>query len=121
MEAMIAQPDYSNPVTASLTYTCWCQDDHGGPSGVWCRVPMYSVLHPDAVVVEVAYALRVLYIFCSHHLLCARLHTAYQDAAQAAVEELEGIVARIWARWPGVGILVQGDSGFFSRRENAVM
>ena len=53
-----------------------------------------------------------LYIFCGHHLLCARLRTADQDAAQGVVEELEGIIARIRAKWPGVGIIVRGDSGF---------
>ena len=46
------------------------------------------------------------------HLLCARLRTADEDAAQGVVEELEGIVERIRARWPGVGIIVRGDSGF---------
>ena len=53
-----------------------------------------------------------LYIFCGEHLLCARLRTADQDAAQGVVVELEGIVARIRARWPGVGVVVRGDSGF---------
>ena len=53
-----------------------------------------------------------LYIFCGHHLLCARLRTADEDAAQGVVEELEGIIARIRAKWPGVGIIVRGDSGF---------
>ncbi len=53
-----------------------------------------------------------LYIFCGHHLLCARLRTADTDAAQGVVAELEGVVGRIRARWPGVGIIVRGDSGF---------
>ena len=53
-----------------------------------------------------------LYIFCGHHLLCARLRTADTDAAHGVVEELEGIVGRIRAQWPGVGIVVRGDSGF---------
>lgn len=59
-----------------------------------------------------SYCYLPLYIFCGHHLLCARLRTADEDAAQGVVEELEGIVARIRARWPGVGIVVRGDSGF---------
>ena len=53
-----------------------------------------------------------LYIFCGEHLLCARLRGADRDAAAGVVEELEGIVARIRAQWPGVRILVRGDSGF---------
>ena len=59
-----------------------------------------------------SYCYLPLYIFCGHHLLCARLRTADQDAAQGVVEELEGIVGRIRSRWPGVGIVVRGDSGF---------
>ena len=59
-----------------------------------------------------SYCYLPLYIFCGHHLLCARLRTADEDAAQGVVEELEGIVARIRAQWPGVGIVVRGDSGF---------
>ena len=53
-----------------------------------------------------------LYIFCGEHLLCARLRSADRDAADGVVEELEGIVMRIRAQWPGVRILVRGDSGF---------
>ena len=53
-----------------------------------------------------------LYIFCGEHLLCARLRSADRDAADGVVEELEGIVMRIRARWPGVRIVVRGDSGF---------
>ena len=59
-----------------------------------------------------SYCYLPLYIFCGHHLLSARLRTADQDGAQGVVEELEGIVGRIRARWPGVGIVVRGDSGF---------
>ena len=59
-----------------------------------------------------SYCYLPLYIFCGHHLLCARLRTADEDAAQGVVEELERIVARIRARWLGVGIVVRGDSGF---------
>ena len=59
-----------------------------------------------------SYCYLPLYIFCGHHLLCARLRTADEDAAQGVVEELEGIVGRIRAQWPGVGVVVRGDSGF---------
>ena len=52
-----------------------------------------------------------LSIFCGEHLLCARLRGAHRDAAHGVVEELEGIVMRIRARWPGVGVVVRGDSG----------
>ena len=47
-----------------------------------------------------------LYIFCGEYLLCARLRTADQDAAQGVVEELEGIVARI----RGIGAVRCGGS-----------
>jgi hypothetical protein len=53
-----------------------------------------------------------LYIFAGEHLLCARLRTADQDAAAGSTEEVERIVGQIRRKWPTVGILVRGDSGF---------
>ena len=53
-----------------------------------------------------------LYIFCGEHLLCARLRPSNIDASAGSVEELERIVGRIRARWPGTRIVVRGDSGF---------
>ena len=53
-----------------------------------------------------------LYIFCGEHLLCARLRPSNIDASAGSVEELERIVGRIRARWPGTRIVLRGDSGF---------
>lgn len=53
-----------------------------------------------------------LYIFCGEFLLCPRLRPSNIDAAKGSVEELERIVKQIRERWPKVGILVRGDSGF---------
>ncbi len=53
-----------------------------------------------------------LYILCGEQVLCARLRTADQDGAEGTVEELERSVSRVRARWPGVRILLRGDSGF---------
>ena len=53
-----------------------------------------------------------LYIFCGEQLLCARLRTANQDGAAGTIEELKFIVERIRAQWPGVRIILRGDSGF---------
>jgi hypothetical protein len=53
-----------------------------------------------------------LYIFSGEHLLCARLRPSNIDAACGALEELQRIVARIRGRWPGVTIVLRGDSGF---------
>ena len=53
-----------------------------------------------------------LYIFCGDHLLCARLRSSNIDPAQGAVEELSRIVLHIRRRWPGVKIIIRGDSGF---------
>ena len=47
--------------------------------------------------------------------MCARLRRSNIDASADSVEELTPIVARIRQRWPGVKILLRGDSGF--RRE----
>jgi hypothetical protein len=53
-----------------------------------------------------------LYIFCGDHLLCARLRPADIDASTGAVKHLRRIVAQIREAWPGVRILIRGDSGF---------
>jgi len=53
-----------------------------------------------------------LYVFCGEFLLGATLNTADVAPGKQAVEELERIVAQIFARWPDVRIIVRGDSGF---------
>lgn len=53
-----------------------------------------------------------LYIFCGEFLLCARLRPSNIDASEGTVEELERIVEQIRNSWPGVKIVVRGDSGF---------
>lgn len=53
-----------------------------------------------------------LYILCGRHLLAAKLRRSNIDGAAGAVEEVARIVAQIRRRWPRVGILLRGDSGF---------
>jgi hypothetical protein len=53
-----------------------------------------------------------LYIFCGEHLLCARLRPSNIDASAGSVKELDRIVGQIRKRWPEVGIVIRGDSGF---------
>jgi hypothetical protein len=53
-----------------------------------------------------------LYIFCGDHLLCARLRPSDIDASAGALKQLQRIVAQIRAAWPGVAIVIRGDSGF---------
>ncbi len=53
-----------------------------------------------------------LYIFCGEFLLCARLRPSNIDASEGTVEELERIIEQIHNAWPGVKIVVRGDSGF---------
>ncbi len=53
-----------------------------------------------------------LYITCGRHLLAAKLRPADIDGAAGAREEVERIVARIRARWPGVPVLLRADAGF---------
>jgi len=53
-----------------------------------------------------------LYIFCGEFLLCARLRPSNIDASEGTVEELERITGQIRNAWPGVKIVVRGDSGF---------
>jgi len=53
-----------------------------------------------------------LYIFCGEFLLCARLRPSNIDASDGTMEELQRIVGQIRSAWPGVKIVVRGDSGF---------
>jgi len=53
-----------------------------------------------------------LYIFCGHHVLCARLRPSSIGAAVGSVKEIGRVVEQIRQRWPEVRIVVRGDSGF---------
>jgi hypothetical protein len=53
-----------------------------------------------------------LYIFCGEFVLCARLRPSNIDASEGTADELERIVGQIRSVWPGVKIIVRGDSGF---------
>jgi hypothetical protein len=53
-----------------------------------------------------------LYIVCGEQVLCARLRTADVDPGAGVVVELERIVHRLRQAWPGVELIVRGDSGF---------
>jgi len=53
-----------------------------------------------------------LYIFCGHHLLCARLRPSNMDSSKGTVDELERITKHIRQVWPDVKIVIRGDSGF---------
>jgi len=53
-----------------------------------------------------------LYIFSGEHLLCARLRQANEDPASGVLQELARIVTKLKSAWPGVRIIVRGDSGF---------
>jgi Transposase DDE domain group 1 len=53
-----------------------------------------------------------LSLFCGRHLLAARLRPANVDPAAGALEEIQRIVGAIQQRWPGVKILVRGDSAY---------
>lgn len=53
-----------------------------------------------------------LYIFSGDFLLCAKLRKSDIDASAGALEEVQGLVARIRARWPKTRIVLRADSGF---------
>ena len=53
-----------------------------------------------------------LYVFSGPYPLTARLRSSNIDASYGSVEVLEKIVDRIRRRFPGVMIIVRGDSGF---------
>jgi hypothetical protein len=53
-----------------------------------------------------------LYVFCSRHLLAAKLRRSNIDASAGAVEEIGRIVGHIRQKWPRVRIVLRADSGF---------
>jgi hypothetical protein len=59
-----------------------------------------------------SYCYLPLYIFCGDQLLCARLRQSNSDAAAGALGEIRRMVEQIRAAWPGVKIILRGDSGF---------
>jgi len=58
------------------------------------------------------YCFLPLYLFCGHELLGAWLRPADIDASAGAVKKLAAVVRRLREAWPGVRIVVRGDSGF---------
>jgi len=59
-----------------------------------------------------SYCYLPLYIFCGEHVLCARLRESNHDAAFGSRQEIRRIVTQIRDAWPGVKIILRGDSGF---------
>jgi hypothetical protein len=53
-----------------------------------------------------------LHIFGGDHPLLALLRPSNVDNAVGVRKHLARLVARVWECWPGVSILVRGDSGF---------
>jgi hypothetical protein len=58
------------------------------------------------------YCFLPLYIFCGDHPLCAVLRPSDRDASAGCLSYLQRIVARLRQAWPGVQIVLRGDSGF---------
>lgn len=59
-----------------------------------------------------AYCYLPLYIFCGDHPLLALLRPSNIDGSTGALKHLARIITRLRQQWPGVSILVRGDSGF---------
>ena len=59
-----------------------------------------------------SYCYLPLYIFCGDHPLLALLRPSNIDNTVGVLKHLTRIVHRLHACWPGVSILVRGDSGF---------
>ncbi len=53
-----------------------------------------------------------LYVFAGAHVLCARLRPSNIDPSAGSRKEMERIVKQIRRVWPGVQIVLRGDSGF---------
>jgi hypothetical protein len=59
-----------------------------------------------------AYCYLPLYVFCGDHPLLALLRPSNIDNTVGVLKHLARIIARLRECWPGVVILVRGDSGF---------
>jgi hypothetical protein len=59
-----------------------------------------------------AYCYLPLYIFCGDHPLLALLRPSNIDACTGVLKYVKQIVAQLRQRWPGVKIILRGDSGF---------
>jgi len=53
-----------------------------------------------------------LYVFSEGHLLSARLRTSDCDPLEGVIDDISRIVGALRRKWPGVRIIVRGDSGF---------
>ena len=53
-----------------------------------------------------------LYVFCGDYLLAALLQTSDKDGARNAQSVCARLVAQLRERWPGVRVVLRGDSGF---------
>jgi hypothetical protein len=53
-----------------------------------------------------------LYIFCGDHPLAAILRPSNIDASAGCLPHIQRLVVRLRQQWPGVPILLRGDSGF---------
>ena len=62
------------------------------------------------------YCFLPLYVFSGGHLLCALLRPANIDAAKHSRAVAKLLVNRIRRAWPGVKIILRGDSGFCRRK-----
>jgi hypothetical protein len=58
------------------------------------------------------YCFLPLYVFCGKHLLGSWLRPANIDASAGALDKVAMIVTRLRQEWPGVKIVLRGDSGF---------
>ena len=63
-----------------------------------------------------SYCYLPLYVFCGDKLLLSYLRPSNIDAARHAGPILKLLVKRLRAEWPGVQIVMRGDSGFARKR-----
>src|SRR5271166_2873882 len=76
------------------------------------RLDGFDGLHRVGAPLHDCYCYLPLYVFCSRHLLAAKLRPSNIDGSAGAVEEVARIVGQIRRRWPKTRILLRADSGF---------
>ncbi|MFN7781015.1 MAG: IS1380 family transposase [Betaproteobacteria bacterium] len=92
----------------STPATCRCTERRRGGSS--------TVTQPAPAKAGDHYCYLPLYVFCGERLLACVLRPSNRDGAYQAAAVLKRLVKRLRQAWPGVCIVLRGDSGFCRRR-----
>jgi hypothetical protein len=92
----------------STPATCRCTERRRGGSS--------TVAQPAPAKAGNHYCSLAFYVFCGERLLACVLRPSNRDGVYQAAAVLKRLLKRLRRAWPGVRIVVRGDSGFCRRR-----